>query len=89
MRTKWSSWTFCETGRVVDGGLPRHGTNLDSLPGDIHLPDLAEAPDEDVATVRAERVAGIEAVDRPGLLQILVELVEQGPALTGREVLEV
>ena len=56
--------------------------------GDVDPPDLALAPDHNRSAVRCPRARGVQTVDRPRLLQILVD-VRDLPIATRLEVPDV
>src|SRR4051812_37165422 len=49
-------------------GLPRRG---------VDAPDFAFSPDDDRLAIRGPGVLRVETMDRPRLLEILVEVIEQ------------
>src|SRR5688572_16692609 len=74
-----------EAHRVVDRLLhPRGERNrLPLAAGDVDAPDLALAPDHDRLAVRRPGVLRIESVNRPGFLEILVDIAEQLTVTSG------
>src|SRR5213595_1612925 len=77
----------CLVDRLLDVGGKRDRRRLAGC--GVDSPDLAFSPDDDCFVIRHPGVLRIEAMYRPRLLQILVEVIEQRAVAAGLELAQV
>ena len=73
--------------RLLDVRGERHGRTLAAR--HVHLPDLSFSPDHNRLAVRGPRVLRVQPVDRPGFLQVLVQMIENRAVASCLEIAEI